>query len=86
MIIWLLENYYKLTARELYRRFISSLPSEVTKLCYNVAHSYKEFYHRWLHYFMDWLQIDREEYDRLLNYDPRLLQSKIIDYIIRMKK
>ena len=35
---------------------------------------------------MDWLQIDREEYDRLLNYDPRLLQSKIIDYIIRMKK
>ena len=34
---------------------------------------------------MDWLQIDREEYDRLLDYNPRLLQSKIIDYIIWMK-
>ncbi len=70
-----LENDYKLTAQELYRRFISSLPSEVTK----------EFYHRWLHYFMDWLQIDREEYDILLDYNPRMLQSKIIDYIIWMK-
>ena len=70
-----LENDYKLTAQEVYRRFISSLPSEVTK----------EFYHRWLHYFMDWLQIDKEEYDRLLDYDPRMLQSKIIDYVIWMK-
>ena len=70
-----LENNYKLTSQEVYRRFISSLPSEVTK----------EYYHRWLHYFMDWLQIDREEYDRLLDYDPRMLQSKIIDYVIWMK-
>ncbi|HZD36356.1 MAG TPA: hypothetical protein VE130_14230 [Nitrososphaeraceae archaeon] len=31
------------------------------------------------------MQIDREEYDRLLDYDPRMLQSKIIDYIIWMK-
>ena len=61
-----LENDYKLTARELYHRSISSLPSEVTK----------EFYHRWLHYFMDWLQIDREEYDRLLDYNPRLFSHK----------
>lgn len=70
-----LENDYKLTAQEVYRRFISSLPSEVTR----------EYYHRWLHYFMDWLQIDWEEYDRLLDYDPRMLQSKIIDYVIWMK-
>lgn len=70
-----LENDYRLTVQELYRRFISSLPSEVTK----------EYYHKWLHYFMDWLQIDREEYDRLLDYDPRMLQSKIIDYVIWMK-
>lgn len=55
-----LENDYKLTAQEVYRRFISSLPSEVTK----------EYYHRWLHYFMDWLQIDGEEYDRLLDHNP----------------
>ena len=34
---------------------------------------------------MDWLQIGREEYDRLLDYDPRMLQSKIIDYVIWMK-
>ena len=34
---------------------------------------------------MDWLQIDREEYDRLLDYDPRMLQSKIIDYVIWIK-
>ena len=60
-----LENNYKLTAQELYCRFISSLPSEVTK----------EYYHRWLHYFMDWLQIDGEGYDRHLDYDPRMLQS-----------
>jgi hypothetical protein len=58
-----LENDYKLTAQEVYRRFISSLPSDVTK----------EYYHRWLHYFMDWLQIDGEESDRLLDYDPRML-------------
>jgi hypothetical protein len=31
-----LENEYKLTAQELYRRFIFSLPSEVTR----------EYYHR----------------------------------------
>ena len=54
-----LENDYELTALEVYRSFISSLPSEVTR----------EYYHRW-HYFMDWLQIGREEYDRLLDYDP----------------
>lgn len=59
----ILENDYKLSSQEVYRRFISSLPSEVTR----------EYYHRWLHYFMDWLQIDREEYDRLLDYDPRIL-------------
>jgi site-specific recombinase XerD len=70
-----LENDYKLTAQEVYRRFISSLPSEVTK----------EYYRIWLHYFMDWLHIDREGYDRLLDYDPRMLQSKIIDYVIWMK-
>jgi len=70
-----LQNDYKLTSQELYRRFNSSLPSEVTR----------EYYHRWLHYFMDWLQIDGEEYDRLLDYDPRILQSKIIDYVIWMK-
>ena len=34
---------------------------------------------------MNWLHIDREEYDKLLDYDPRTLQSKIIDYIIWMK-
>jgi site-specific recombinase XerD len=34
---------------------------------------------------MDWLQVGREEYDRLLEYNPRMLQSKIIDYIIWMK-
>jgi site-specific recombinase XerD len=70
-----LENDYKLTAQDVYRRFISSLPSEMTK----------EYYHRCLHYFMDRLHIDREEYDKLLNYDPRVLQSKIIDYVIWMK-
>jgi hypothetical protein len=61
-----LENDYKLTSQELYQRFISSLPSEVTK----------EYYHRWLHYFMDWLHIDRKEYDKLLDYDPRKLQYR----------
>jgi hypothetical protein len=30
-----LENDYKLTAQELYRRFIFSLLSEVTKECYH---------------------------------------------------
>jgi hypothetical protein len=34
---------------------------------------------------MDWLQIDGEGYDRLLDYDPRMLQSRIIDYVIWMK-
>jgi hypothetical protein len=61
-----LENNYKLTAQELYCRFISSLPSEVTK----------EYYHRWLHYFMDWLQIDGEGYDRLLDYDIWMKDEK----------
>ena len=32
-----LENDYELTSQEVYRRFISSLPSEVTR----------EYYHRW---------------------------------------
>ena len=49
--------------------FFSSLPSEVTK----------EYYHSTT------MQIDREEYDRLLDYKPRKLQSKIIDYVIWMK-
>lgn len=70
-----LENDYKLTSQEVYRSFFSSLPSEVTR----------EYYHRWLHYFMDWLQIYGEEYDRLLDYDPRMLQARIIDYVIWMK-
>jgi hypothetical protein len=50
-----LENDYKLASQEVYRRFISSLPSEITK----------EYYRIWLHYFMDWLHIDREEYEGL---------------------
>ena len=46
-----LENDYGLTKQEAHRRFFSSLLSEVTI----------EYYHRWLHYFMDWLQMDRDE-------------------------
>jgi site-specific recombinase XerD len=71
-----LENDYKLSSEIAYRRFISSLPSEVSKDSYN----------RWLHYFMDWMQIGKTEYDRLLDYDPRILQSKVIDYVIWMKE
>jgi hypothetical protein len=70
-----LENEYKLTSQEAYRRFISSIPSDVSK----------DSYHTWLHYFMNWLQIGEAEYDRLLDYDPRILQSKLIDYVIWMK-
>ncbi|HZD36081.1 MAG TPA: hypothetical protein VE130_12825, partial [Nitrososphaeraceae archaeon] len=66
---------YKLTSHEAYRRFISSLPSEASKNIYST----------WLHYFMDWMRIEREEYDRLLDHDPRMLQSKIIEYTIWMK-
>lgn len=34
---------------------------------------------------MNCLQIDREEYDRLLDYESRMLQSKIINYVRWMK-
>lgn len=34
---------------------------------------------------MDWLKIDGQEYDELLDYDSRALRSKIIDYVIWMK-
>jgi len=34
---------------------------------------------------MDYLNIDKDDYDKLLTSDPRMIQSRIIDFIIYCK-
>jgi site-specific recombinase XerD len=59
-----------------YRNFIHSLRSPKTRLEYL----------RSLRYYMDWLKMDVDnDYDKLLQKDPKLIASDIIDFIIYLK-
>jgi integrase len=43
-------------------------------------------YQKGLDYFMDYIKLGREEYDRLLERDPKLIQMDMIRFITHMKK
>jgi integrase len=64
-----------LTDNQVKRNFIQSIKSPKTKE--NYVHA--------LHYFMDFLKIDREDYGSLIADEPLMVQSRIIDYIIYCK-
>jgi hypothetical protein len=58
-----------------YREFVDSIKSPASRTLYVQA----------LHYFMDYLRIPRDNYDRLLDKDPKLIQMDIKDFIILLK-
>ena len=62
---------------EAYHNFINSLSSSVTKTEYS----------KWFGYYIQYLnkQRDDEDYDMLLQESPKLIQSRIIDFIVYMK-
>jgi integrase len=43
-------------------------------------------YQKGLDYFMDYIRLEHEEYDKLLERDPKLIQMDIIRFITHMKK
>ena len=56
--------------------FVESCRSAATRILYQKG----------LDYFMDYIKLGSEEYDRLLERDPKLIQMDIIRFITHMKK
>jgi hypothetical protein len=42
----------------------------------------RAIYQKSLHYFMDYLKIERNEYEKLLTIEPKLIQMNICNYYI----
>ena len=59
-----------------FRNFVNTCRSPATRSVYVKA----------LHYFMDYLKIDRHQYQKLLEKDPKLIQMDICDFILYLKK
>src|SRR5919109_1889771 len=63
-----------------YRNFIETCRSSKTRQCYKKA----------LHYFMSYLRVGPEDYDKLLplapNLDVKTIQMNICDYISYLRK
>jgi integrase len=59
-----------------YRNFVDTCRSEATRRVYIKA----------LHYFMGYLRLPLQAYDRLLDKDPKTIQMDICDFITFMKK
>jgi|SRR5918992_3244479 site-specific recombinase XerD len=57
------------------RNFVQTCRSPETRKIYLAA----------LQYFMDYLKIERDRYDKLLEKDPKLIQMDISDYITYLK-
>ena len=59
-----------------YRNFIDVCRSPYTRYQYRKV----------IEYFMSYLRIPKQEYSKLLELDPRIIQANIIDYISFLKK
>jgi site-specific recombinase XerD len=59
-----------------YRNFVDTCRSEATRRVYIKA----------LHYFMGYLRLPLQAYDRLLDKDPKIIQRDICDFIAFMRK
>jgi site-specific recombinase XerD len=59
-----------------YRNFIETCRSPATS----------ESYSKTLKYFMSYLRLPPQAYDRLLDKDPKIIQMDICDYVIHLKK
>jgi site-specific recombinase XerD len=57
------------------RNFVQTCRSPETRKIYLAA----------LHYFIDYLKVGHDQYDRLLEKDPKLIQMDISDYITYLK-
>jgi integrase len=63
------------TSYTAYRNFVQTCRSAETRKIYVNA----------LHYYMDYLKLGHEEYDRLLDKDTKLIQMDICDYITYLR-
>jgi hypothetical protein len=59
-----------------YRNFIETCRSPATRRMYSKT----------LRYFMSYLRLPSESFDRLLDKDPKIIQMDICDYVIHLKK
>jgi integrase len=59
-----------------YRNFIDTCRSSWTRRAYVYS----------LNYFMDYLRLPHDQYDKLLEKDPKLIQMDICDYTVFLKK
>jgi hypothetical protein len=61
-----------------YRNFVDTCRIQATRTSYVKA----------LHYFMDYLQLDKNDYDKLLppDKDPKLIQMDICDFVSFLRK
>lgn len=46
------------------------------------SHATRAIYQKSLHYFMDYLKIERNEYEKLLTIEPKLIQMNICNHHI----
>ena len=61
---------------DVFRNFINTCRSPATVQGYTRA----------LHYFMDYLRVDRDAYDKLLDKHPSLIQMDICNFITYLRK
>ena len=66
----------KVTSNAVFRNFSEACRSPETRSIYTLG----------LHYFMDYLRLDRSSYDKLLEKDPRTIQMDVRDYIIYLRE
>jgi hypothetical protein len=59
-----------------YHNFVDTCRSQATRRVYVKA----------LHYFMGYLRLSLQAYDKLLDKDPKFIQMDICDFITFMKK
>ena len=59
-----------------YRNFVETCKSPITRKSYLMS----------LYHFMDYLKIGHDQYDKLLNKDPKIVQNDVCDFIMFMRK
>lgn len=64
-----------ITPSAAYRNFVQTCKSAETRKIYVNA----------LHYYMDYLKLEHNEYDKLLDMDPKIIQMDICDYVSYLK-
>ncbi|MFY9566923.1 MAG: hypothetical protein WAQ29_11260, partial [Nitrososphaeraceae archaeon] len=64
------------TSNMVYRQFVDTCRSEATRSRYVLA----------LHYFMSYLHLQEDAYDKLIDNDPKISQMNVCDFVTYLRK